>query len=73
MKIGTRGSKIIEPQALTAPIGRKVVWRKQKVDPAELAKLRWVGKMTVEGLMSHFGKSKTGIKKALRQLKKREV
>lgn len=68
--IGGGGPNLVEPQALTVSIGRKVVWRKDKVDLIELAKLRWVDKWTIERLASHFGLGTTSIKMNLRLLKK---
>ncbi|MEZ4815743.1 MAG: hypothetical protein R3A80_11130 [Bdellovibrionota bacterium] len=67
---GGGGPNLVEPQALTVSIGRVVVWRKDKVDLTELAKLRWVDKWTIERLASHFGLGTTSIKMNLRLLKK---
>ncbi len=67
---GGGGPNLVEPQALTVSIGRKVAWRKDRVDLTELAKLRWVDKWTIERLAKHFGLGTTSIKMNLRQLRK---
>jgi len=46
-----------------------VLWKRQEIDLAELAKLRWVDNWQVKHLAQHFGVGRTAIGNHLRQLK----
>lgn len=45
------------------------LWKREKLDLAELARLRWVEKWKIERIASHFGAGATAVKRRLIQLR----
>ena len=56
---GAPGPRVCEPaggaQIIYKPL--PVQWTRPKIDSAELARLRWINKWSVEALGVHFGRS----------------
>lgn len=63
-------ANIVEPGPLTIKSFIEVFWLKEKLDLAELARLRRVEKWTIESLARHFGLGTTAIKEWLSKAKK---
>ena len=45
------------------------LWKKEQIDLAELARLRWVEKWKYERLAEHFGIGRTTVRDFIRQIK----
>ena len=58
---------IVEPEPLTLKVEIAVLWKKEQLDLAELARLRWVEKWTRMQIADHFGLSRTTVCNWLRQ------
>ncbi|MGZ6434971.1 MAG: hypothetical protein ACXWRE_16665 [Pseudobdellovibrionaceae bacterium] len=69
-KVGGGGPNLVEPGQPTISSLIRVSWVKEKLDLAELARLRWIELWTIKRLADHFGISATAIKDRLRAIKK---
>jgi len=66
-------SGFILHRALGARFTSKVViaalWKREQIDLAELARLRWVERWKYERLANHFGIGRTTVRDLIRQIK----
>lgn len=56
-------------EPLTSKVIIKALWKKEQIDLAELARLRWVEKWRYERLADHFGVGRTTVRRFLGQIK----
>ena len=66
MVIGGGDPKLCEPEPLTSKVTIAALWKKEQIDLAELARLRWVEKWKIERIASHAGIGTTSVKRSLR-------
>jgi hypothetical protein len=68
-KFGGGGPNLCEPEPLTSKVVIAALWKKEQIDLAELARLRWVEKWSNQRLADYFGMSPTTAKGLLRRIK----
>jgi len=66
---GGGGPNLCEPEPLTSKVVIAALWKKEQIDLAELARLRWVEKWRYERLAEHFGIGRTTVRHFLREIK----
>lgn len=68
-KFGGGGPNLCEPEPLTSKVTIAALWKKEQLDLAELARLRWVEKWRYERMAEHFGVSRSMVRDAIRGIK----
>jgi hypothetical protein len=59
---------VAETELLTSKVVITVLWRKEQVDLAELARLRWIEKWKRQRLADHFGIGHRTVRSYLRRI-----
>lgn len=69
-KTGEGPAKLLEiASVLSVHVEYAIVWKKDNIDPQELASKRWVERWTVDRIASHFGWGRTAVVRKLGELK----
>ena len=58
----------LEPEPITSKIEITVTWKKEQIDAAELARLRWVEKLGYKRIAARLGVSRSGVIHRLRKM-----
>ncbi|PWU12531.1 MAG: hypothetical protein C5B49_16175 [Bdellovibrio sp.] len=62
------GPNLFEPEPLTSKATIAALWKKEQIDLAELARLRWVEKWRHERLAKHFGITRSTVRDWIRKI-----
>jgi len=68
--IGEGWAKVVEPQGALGCREYVILWKRQQIDLAELAKRRWVENWTIERLALEYRICRTSVKRYLGICKK---
>jgi hypothetical protein len=60
-------------EALTVDDEYAAVWKRARLDTDELARLRFIEERTANQLVTHFGYSRTAIKRELKRLRIKQL
>lgn len=60
---------LLEPEPLTLKLTIAALWKKEQIDLAELARLRWVEKWKYERLSEHFDIGRSTVRDYIRAIK----
>ena len=69
IQIGGGGPNLLESEPLTSKVTITALWKKEQLDLAELARLRWVEKWKYERLAEYFGVGRTTVRDHIRAIK----
>ncbi len=69
IEFGGGDPNLCEPEPLTSKVTIAAMWKKEQIDLAELARLRWVEKWNIERIASHLGIGTTTLKLRLREIR----
>ncbi len=67
LKIGGGGPNLLEPEPITSKVEIAVSWKKEQVDLARLAHLRWIDKWSYEQIAVELGIGRTKVIAELRK------
>lgn len=68
-KTGGGCAKVVEPRTLTVRRSYPIQWKRERVDLAELANLRWIKKWRIERIAAHLDLGTTTVKRHLAEVR----
>lgn len=68
-KFGGGCPKVLEPRTLTVRRSYPIQWKRERVDLAELANLRWIKKWRIERIAAHLDLGTTSVKRELAKIR----
>jgi hypothetical protein len=66
--IGGGEPNLCEPEPVTSKVTVAALWKREEIDPADLARLRWVENWPSRRLAEHFGVGRSTVKDLLRKI-----